>query len=261
MKVLIIDDEPIVLMDEKRIIHEALQKNYPELEIEIDTAVNRKTAIAQIQKTAYELIFTDIDLPGIKGIALSKEIEGILPNTNLFFATGFPNYSLDAWETFACGFLLKPLTVQGIENALKKIKNPIAQAEQSKVKIQCFGAFEVSYLGEPVVFARKKSMEMLAVLVDALGCDTEVDRIRVFLWEEDEDNDEKKAYVRQLARDIRNTFSSYGIENILINTVGGYKLNKALIECDYFDYVERAEKVRPLVYMSQYDWAELWGDN
>lgn len=257
MKVLIIDDEPIVVLDEKRVITEALEKNYPGVEIEIDTVSNGKAAITLLQEKKYELIFSDIDLPGIKGIELAKEIENLQPESNLYFATGFPKYSLEAWETFACGFLVKPLTVQAIEGAIKKMRNPITAVKAHKVKIQCFGAFEVSFFGEPVVFSRKKSMEMLAVLVHFLGSDTEIDRIRYYLWEESEDSDEKKAYVRQLARDIRNTFSSYGIENILINTVGGYKLNKSLISCDYFDYIEQNIGNPPRAYMSQYDWAEL----
>jgi DNA-binding LytR/AlgR family response regulator len=48
----------------------------------------------------------------------------INPRTNILFLTAYPDYSLDAWETEASGFILKPLTPESIRKQLKKLRYP-----------------------------------------------------------------------------------------------------------------------------------------
>ena len=41
------------------------------------------------------------------------------------FLTAYPDYSLNAWNTGASGFLLKPLTPEGVREQLKKLRYPV----------------------------------------------------------------------------------------------------------------------------------------
>lgn len=256
MNILVIDDEYIILKDHQRIIQQALSELYPSVSLTIDTCISAPDALCLVEKKHYDIIFSDIDMPKMKGITLCEEIENRCPLSNLFFVTSFDEYSLAAWKTFACGFLVKPLLPKDVKDACQRLRFP-PQAEAARISIHCFGPFEVRCDGKLVTFARKRSLEMLAVLVDALGADISVEKIRLYLWDESEDNEEKKAYVRQLARDIRKTFSDCGVDGVLVNTVGGYRLNKELIDCDYFQWLEAGNSARPEVYMSQYDWANV----
>ena len=45
---------------------------------------------------------------------------------NVVFLTAYPDYSLDAWKTDAVGFLLKPLTPEGVKEQLKKLRYPLS---------------------------------------------------------------------------------------------------------------------------------------
>jgi two-component SAPR family response regulator len=49
----------------------------------------------------------------------------INPRTNVVFLTAYPDYSLDAWNTDACGFMVKPLTPESVREQLKKLRYPL----------------------------------------------------------------------------------------------------------------------------------------
>ncbi len=44
----------------------------------------------------------------------------------MIYLTTFPDYSLDAWDTEASGFLVKPLTPESVREQLKRLRYPFA---------------------------------------------------------------------------------------------------------------------------------------
>ncbi len=71
------------------------------------------------------LAVLDIELGTSSGLDLCKTLLDINPRTNVVFLTAYPDYSLDAWETQACGFMLKPITTKSLKEQLKKLRYPI----------------------------------------------------------------------------------------------------------------------------------------
>ena len=49
----------------------------------------------------------------------------ISPRTNVFYLTAYSEYALDAWSTGACGFMVKPLTVEAVREQLKRLRHPV----------------------------------------------------------------------------------------------------------------------------------------
>ena len=49
----------------------------------------------------------------------------INPCTNIVFLTAYPDYTLDAWKTEAIGFMVKPMTQEGVREQLNKLRYPI----------------------------------------------------------------------------------------------------------------------------------------
>lgn len=68
-----------------------------------------------------DLAILDIELGTASGIDLCRELHTINPCTNVIFLTAYPDYSLDAWDTDASGFMVKPLTQDGVRRQLKKL--------------------------------------------------------------------------------------------------------------------------------------------
>ena len=58
------------------------------------------------------------------GLDLCRTLLEINPRTNIVFLTAYPDYSLDAWKTEASGFMVKPLTPEGVKEQLKKLRYP-----------------------------------------------------------------------------------------------------------------------------------------
>ena len=266
----VVDDEAIILRDTARILDKVVREELQDVEPQIYTYGSALQALEEIKKKKPFLILLDIDMPGISGIEMAKELEYLSPGSNLIFVTGYPKYSLDAWTTSASSFLLKPLKKADLVASMYKLRNPVeAVQEQQQIPVQeeanpvreekpeitCFGGFKVTFGGEPVRFKRKKSMEMLAILVHHNGAEVSNEYIRSLLWELEEDNESKKAYVRTLAADISQTFETLGCNDVIRNTFGGYALNLQAVTCDYADYMRGIYQGSTDNYMPLYEWA------
>ena len=74
------------------------------------------------KKQLIHIAFLDIELGRISGLDLSRELLQINPFTNVIFLTAFSNYALDAWQTGASGFLLKPISADAVRKQLQKLR-------------------------------------------------------------------------------------------------------------------------------------------
>ena len=72
-------------------------------------------------KSAFDLIFLDVDMPEINGIDLGKSIRLLLPKCYIVFVTNYPQYALDAYECEAYHYLIKPIDTNKLHNVLDKI--------------------------------------------------------------------------------------------------------------------------------------------
>ena len=81
-------------------------------------------AYAKINRIA--LVVLDIELGKSSGLDLCSTLLEINPCTNIVFLTAYADYGLDAWKTDAIGFLLKPLTTEGVKAQLKKLRYPFS---------------------------------------------------------------------------------------------------------------------------------------
>jgi len=81
-------------------------------------------AIEYAKMNRVALAVLDIELGTVSGLELCHSLLQINPCTNVVFLTAFADYSLDAWKTEASGFMLKPLTPDGVREQLKKLRHP-----------------------------------------------------------------------------------------------------------------------------------------
>lgn len=89
-------------------------------------------AIAYAHENRVSLAFLDIELGGESGLDLCRALLDINPRTNVVYLTAYAEYSLDAWGTGASGFMLKPITADGVRGQLAKLRYPLAPGGGSK---------------------------------------------------------------------------------------------------------------------------------
>ena len=247
MKYLIVDDEISALTLAARVIKTCVSETS-----EIITEQNALKALDICRQNDIYVVFLDIDMPQMNGIEFCKGLSEISPSTNIVFVTGYMKFSYDAWSTNASAFLLKPLNADDVKAAMAKLRNP----RPEKPFVKCFGGFNITFGNETLLFKRKKSKELFAYLINCMGAETTEDRLRYILWTESDDTEEKRSYIRNIAHDIRSTFKQAGIENILINAKGTYRIDTRKIECDYYNWVNNTSSKPVGEYMEEYDWAE-----
>ena len=78
------------------------------------------------------LAFLDIELGSASGLDLCRTLLEINPRTNVVYLTAYSDYALDAWSTDAVGFLLKPITPDGVREQLKKLRYPFRMGGEDK---------------------------------------------------------------------------------------------------------------------------------
>lgn len=85
-----------------------------------------REAIEYAKANRIDLAFLDIELGKASGLDLCRKLLAINPCTKVVYLTAYPDYSLDAWNTGACGFMVKPLTPEGIRRQLKMLHYPFS---------------------------------------------------------------------------------------------------------------------------------------
>ena len=88
----------------------------------IDSFSSPKSLLDIIEdRSVFDLVFLDVDMPEMNGIELGKRIRKLLPKCYIVFVTNYPQYALDAYECEAYHYLIKPVDVNKLHNILDRI--------------------------------------------------------------------------------------------------------------------------------------------
>ena len=118
--VILVDDSRIILTDGLAVLEEVM----PDASVTGFIWPQEAVEYARINRVVLAIL--DIELGSASGIDLCRTLLEINPRTNIVFLTAYADYSLDAWNTEACGFMLKPLTTEGVRQQLKKLRYPFS---------------------------------------------------------------------------------------------------------------------------------------
>lgn len=254
MRVLAVDDKA---MPRKALV-QAIEEADPSAEVV--ACASGAEALALSDADGFDVAFLDVDMPGMNGIQLARELKRLNPRVNVVFATGFGDYMADAFALHSSGYLRKPITAEAVAEELGNLRFPPEAAARHGLAIHCFGTFEAFADGEPLRFERAKSKELLAYLVDRRGALASLREIEATLWEDSTAGaGVSPSYVRVLVNDLRRALEGCGYGDALVRRRGSVGVNVTRLTCDYYSYLEGD----PLAlnawhgeYMEQYSWAE-----
>ena len=118
--VIMVDDSKAILSDGLAVLEEVIPN------AAIMGFIRPREAIDYAKTNRVALAILDIELGTVSGFDLSRRLLQINPHTNIVFLTAYPDYALDAWETDASGFMVKPLTPERVQKQLKKLRYPFS---------------------------------------------------------------------------------------------------------------------------------------
>ena len=248
MKAIAVDDELYMLEN----LEEAILASSDIAQVESFSSCS--AALAYATENPIDIAFLDINMRGIGGMGLAEKLMELQPKCKVIFCTGYGEYAVSAFQLHVSGYLMKPITAEAVQKEIDHIKG--IRATEKLLTIKCFGNFEVLYNGEILPFKRKKSKELLAVLVDRDGSGMTAKQICAMLFPDDSDDTKNSAYLRQLVLDLKNTLKTIQAEDVLQHETPYYRIDTNLVKCDYVSFLESGKPKFYGEYMTQYSWAE-----
>ena len=124
IRTLIVDDEPL-----GRSGISARLKGEPEIEV-VGECANGRSAIEAIRALSPDLLFLDVQMPGLNGFEVLAEV-GIGSLPVVIFVTAYDDYALRAFDVHALDYLLKPIDDDRFKLALKRARAHLKQRGES----------------------------------------------------------------------------------------------------------------------------------
>jgi len=126
VRVIVIDDEPLAREGVR-----ALLSSDPEVDV-VDVCASGVSAVRKIVELSPDLVFLDIQMPGMNGFDVVRTI-GAQDMPVVIFATAYDRYALDAFEAHAVEYLLKPFSDERFHEALSRGKLAVRERRMAEL--------------------------------------------------------------------------------------------------------------------------------
>lgn len=228
IKIAAVDDELHVLERFERMVAEI-----KELEL-CGLFESGEQLLDYLSREAIDVVFLDIEMPGVNGLMLTDLILDLNENIDIIFVTAYNKYAVEAFELQALDYILKPLTQERLEKTVGRLFKKRGTVNHiGKPFIQCLGDFEVFVNGKVLIWKNSKAKEVLAFLVHCEGLPLSWEKIVDAVWP---DYDSEKAHSNFHATTylLRKRLAEAGISSIIDNTRGNYRVVVDQIDCDIY---------------------------
>jgi two-component system LytT family response regulator/two-component system response regulator LytT len=126
-----------LVVDDEQLAREELSfllKDFPEIEI-LQSATNGLEAVKLIERLEPDLVFLDVQMPGLDGlgvIAKVRESDATLPH--FILTTAFDQYAVEAFRLEALDYLLKPIEKERLTETVARARRIIEDKQQAQEK-------------------------------------------------------------------------------------------------------------------------------
>ena len=103
----------VLVVDDEASIRDLLAKTLALAEYDVETAADAATALNRVRAAAYDLLITDLRMPGMDGLTLVRQVKGIKADLPVIIITGFSSETsaIEAVNLGVAGYLRKPFRV------------------------------------------------------------------------------------------------------------------------------------------------------
>ncbi|WP_340399965.1 response regulator [Paenibacillus sp. FSL H8-0079] len=187
MRVILVDDEYLALSRLNKLLLER------EDCVVIGSFLTAQEAIDQIEIHLPEIVFMDVQMPGMNGIEATERIHEVSPGTEVIFTTAYNEHALTAYGLEVLDYIMKPVTRDRLEKTMKMYQRRTVSAslniaEGPSMLIRCLGMLQVQvHPNEPpkhMKFRTTKIRELFAYLLHHRNKPIKRDTLLELLWPE-----------------------------------------------------------------------------
>ena len=173
IKSILIDDESHNLENLNRL----LEKNCPNINV-VGVGSSADEGVELIKLYQPDLVFLDIQMPSKNGFEMLNAIA--IKNFQVIFVTAYNQYALKAIKSCALDYLMKPVDIQELKNAVSKVSNIVLEKfENRKLKVL---VDNLNAIDQPKKIALPTAEELFFVCIkDIIRCKGENNYTQFFL--------------------------------------------------------------------------------
>lgn len=157
MQILIVDDEALARSRLMRLIDDIQGCEV------CGEAENGDEALAKVQSLDPDLILLDVRMPGKDGITVAKELETIEDPPAILFCTAYDDYALQAFNTIAQAYIVKPVQLEHLQSAIEKTKK-LTKVQSKELAQEAESNKKSNKTGRRFISAKtRKGVELIAI--------------------------------------------------------------------------------------------------
>ncbi len=129
IRALLVDDEAPARSELRYLLAE-----HPEVEV-VGEAASAAEAFELAGAIPYDVVFLDVEMPGLSGLEAARLVHGRPGRTQLVFVTAHEQYAVDAFAVEALDYLLKPVEPERLAQVVRRLSGTLRPAAAPVEKI------------------------------------------------------------------------------------------------------------------------------
>lgn len=244
MRAILVDDEPLALVGLQKKIEREFRGS---LEI-VETFTNPAKVVSGVLEHRPDVVFLDIEMPGIDGLSLGRQIQNVSSDTEIVFVTSYEQYAVEAFELYALDYLTKPVPEERLHQTILRLQKKMSYKsarpapDTSRPIIRCFNQLQFQLPGmeaKSVKWRTSKAQELFAYLLHHRDRVVHRSVLLELLWP-DLEADKAAKQLYSAIYFIRKTLKQHQMDMISIQNADlevGYRLNigKARVDAEEWE--------------------------
>jgi two-component SAPR family response regulator len=237
MKVLIIDDEPVM-----GLVIERMLMPFDDIEV-VANLSDVTAAIAFVEQNEVDLAFVDIQIGDDSGLMLARTWREMNAKLDIVFVTSHRGFALDAYEIYPLDYIVKPVSrqrlIQTLDMAREKRSNNLEELvstiQPNRLSVQALGSMRVNGSAGEVKWMSRKSRELFAYLVMHKGRGVSRGQILDDVFA-NRSMKSAEAYLYTAIYQMRQALEPHGMKDIVMTAQEQYRLELERLDVDYIEF-------------------------
>ena len=204
-----------------------------------------------------DILFVSVCSPQTEYQAILEAVKNSGLQTVICLIGNSMQQAVLAYEHKCDYFIYRPFHADELHRCVSSLE--LLAKRICHIRSVTFGWFEI-YVNEiPILFHNAKAKELLALCIDRRGADVSIYEAIDALWPQKSYDERAKRLYRKAVISIHQTLSEYGVGHLFSSRRGSCKIDKSVIECDYYTFLQAPKEHLLMLngkYLYDYPWAE-----